>query len=356
MEQAKLKGNVQTVLGPIKADDLGFILPHEHLFIDLRHFFIEPSESDEKELAHQPISLENLYWARSPKDRCRDNLVLEDEEMAISEAMRFRKAGGNTIVDVTPSNVGRNPKGLVHVAQATGLNVIMGTGYYRYVTYRPEMNMDSRTAGDIADEFVRDIMVGVGDTGVHAGIIGELGCSWPLTDNEIKVLHGGSIAQQRTGAAISVHFQGGEENSLFEIVKILTDAGADPNRIILCHMTMSLPISARRTRSQLAKIGCYLEYDLFGIDGTYPLETTPYDVSNDPTRINQIIELIVDGYLNNILISQDVCFKVLLSSYGGFGYNHIQKEIIPLMQKKGLTEEQIHKITVENPKRVLSPI
>ena len=53
-----------------------------------------------------------------------------DEGIATSEAMRFRKLGGNTIVEVTPNNVGRNPSGLVRVAQATELNIIMGTAYY----------------------------------------------------------------------------------------------------------------------------------------------------------------------------------------------------------------------------------
>lgn len=170
------KGTIQTVLGSIKVDDLGIVLPHEHFFIDQTMWFIEPSEPEDKEMARQPISLENLWWVRSHKSSSLDNLRLMsiDEETAINEAMRFKKAGGNTIVELTPNNVGRNPQRLVRVAQATGLNMIMGTAYYVESSYHPEMKMNSRTVEDIADEFVRDIVEGVGEGGVRAGIIGEL--------------------------------------------------------------------------------------------------------------------------------------------------------------------------------------
>ena len=90
MEITKVdKGKVQTVLGPIKANDMGIVLPHEHLFDDLRNWFIEPSAPDDKEKARQPVSLQDLSWLRSHTASSLDNLQLGDEETAISEAMRF---------------------------------------------------------------------------------------------------------------------------------------------------------------------------------------------------------------------------------------------------------------------------
>jgi len=358
MEIKKIdKGKVQTVLGPIKANDMGIVLPHEHLFDDLRNWFIEPSAPDDKEKAHHPVSLQNLSWLRSHTASSLDNLQLEDEETAISEAMRFRKAGGSTIVAVTPNNVNRNPPGLVRIAQATGLNVIMGTAYYMESSYCPEMDMDSRSEEDITEEFVRDIVVGVGNSRVRAGIIGEIGCSWPLTKNEQKVLRAAAIAQQRTGLAISVH-PGANEDAPIEVINVLTDAGADPTHIIICHMGRT--IASHSNRCKLAAMGCYLEWDKFGDDGLYPpLFSPPFDrldKPNDSGRIRQIINLIAEGYLTQILISQDVCHKVHLSCFGGMGYSHILDNVIPLMQQKGVTEEHIHTILVENPKRVLSPI
>ncbi len=358
MERGEFKGKAKTVLGLVDGDELGFTLMHEHTLFDFRNYFTEnpweslPTDPREKELAYQPITLDNLHWARYHKMSCLDNLVSGDEELVIGEVMRFKEAGGNTIVDVTPNHVGRNPTGLVNVAKASGLNVIMGTAYYIEQLFSPEMGMDSKTDEDIANEFVRDITTGVGDTGICAGIIGEIGCSWPLGNKERKVLRGAAIAQKQTGAAISIH-PGFDENAPFEIIKVLTNAGADLSRVIIGHISLTFPIPARKACSKLAEMGCYLQYDNFGMDGTYPLPDARYYV-NDPIRVNEIIELIADGHLNNILISQDVWCKILLSSYGGGGYTHIQKMIIPLMRQRGLTEEQIHTITVENPKRALT--
>lgn len=350
MEREKLKGKVQTVLGLVNGVELGFTLPHEHLFFDAMSWFVEPTDPEDKEISRLPITLENLSWVRSHSKSSLDNMIISDEETAIKEAMLFKKAGGKTIIDVTPQSAGRNPSGLVNVAKATGLNVVMGTAYYIEPSFKPEMRMDEKTDEDIAEEFVREITTGVDGTGICAGLIGEIGCSWPLTKNERKVLKGAALAQQQTGAVMSIH-TGLNENASFQIIKILTDAGADSSRIILCHMTYQLPVSARSTRARLAEMGCYLEFDHFGVDGIYPLYTTPFQGANDSIRISEIIDLIADGYLNNILISQDVCFKIHLSSYGGVGYTHILKTIIPLMQERGLTGEQIHTITVENPKR-----
>lgn len=349
--KANLKGKVETVLGLIAADDLGVVLPHEHLFIDGRTGFIEPSDPDEKELAYQPISLENLSWVRAHRTSNLENLLLTSEEMAINEAMRFKKAKGNTIVDLTPHYMGRNPLGLVHVAQATGLHVIMGTTYYIESSYPPEMRMDSRTEEDIAGEFIRDITVGVGDTGVRAGIIGEVGCSWPLTNNERKVLRAAAIAQQGTGLAISVH-PGANEDAPLEIAEVLASAGADLTHTIIDHISRTVALHSARCK--LAEMGCYIEWDLFGNEGYYPpTDFTLVDVPSDQGRIRQIIQLIAEGYLDRILISQDIWNRVMFTCFGGGGYSHILTTVTPFMKQKGITEEQIHALMVENPRRVL---
>jgi len=352
LERTDLKGKIQTVLGLVDPHNLGTTLPHEHLFVDGRNWFIEPDESDEKELAYQPVSIKNLSWVRSHRMSNLDNIQLASEEVAINEVIYFKKAGGNTIVNLTPNKCGRNPLGLVHVAQDTGINVIMGTAYYVEPSYKPEMNMDSRTEEDIADEFIRDITVGVSNRKVRAGIIGEIGCSWPLTNNERKVLHAASIAQQATGAAISVH-PGPNEGAPLEIVKVLTNVGADLKHTIISHMSRT--IASHNTRCKLAENGCYLEWDMFGNDGFYPpSEVTPVDVPNDAGRIRQIIQIIEEGYLSQILISHDVWNKAMLRCLGGGGYSHILTTVIPFMQQKGITEKQIHSLIIENPRRALS--
>ena len=356
MAKSDVKGKAQTVLGLIDGSELGITLPHEHFFIDSRCYMTEPTDPEEKKLAHQKITLENLWYARSHNFNSEDNLLLDDDELAIREAMYFKEAGGSTIVDLTCISSGRNPTRLVNVAKVTSLNVVMGTCYLIARSYTPEMHIDSRTEEDIAEEFIRDITVGVGDTGIKAGIIGEIGISIPMREGERKVLRAAGLAQQETGAAINIH-PGGCQDSPFECIEILEEVGADLSRVAFSHMGRTFPISARGSRDRLAGKGCYLEYDGFGFDVTYPTQTAemcPYDRPNDAIRITIIKELIEDGFLERVLISQDVAWKVILRAYGGGGYSHILKSILPQMRAKGMTEEQINTILVENPQRILT--
>lgn len=358
MKRAELKGKAQTVLGLIDPSQLGFTLPHEHFLIDCSCDFVEPPNPKERELAYQPVSFENLSWSRRNRYYQKDAEVLSDIEMAINEAKLFKEAGGNTIVDVTtkPINSVSSPEALARISREADINVIMATGYYRADSYTPEMQVDSKSARDIADEFVEEITVGINGSGIRAGIIGEIGCNWPLADNERKVLRAAAIAQQRTGAPITVH-PGGFEEAPIEIVKVLTDAGADPRRVIIDHMGRT--IKSHSTRFRLAETGCYMEWDRFGSDGQYPI-SAPYvanvlpDVPSDAERLNQIIQLIGEGHLNQILISHDICFKIDLAHFGGQGYAHILNNILPLMRQKRMSEEHIRTITVENPKRALT--
>ena len=153
-----------------------------------------------------PLTLENLHLARQGK-RIKDNSVLGDEATSIAEALEFKKNGGSTIVDVTSIGIGRDPLALRRLANSTGLNIVMGGGWYQKA-YHPA-DMDQRTAEDMANEIIGDITTGVGDTGIRSGIIGEVGINGdPLTANEIKSLQASARASRATGAAISLHYGG----------------------------------------------------------------------------------------------------------------------------------------------------
>lgn len=350
----EMTGKVETVLGVIEADDLGITLPHEHLLIDMSVYFSEPKEARFKRLAHEPVSFENHSWVQHHTYDNLDNLRLLDEEEAIEELLPFKREGGITVVSLSNVGLARDPLGLANISRATGLNVVMGSGYY--ISQAQDPDYDRKTKEEIAEEIIADIEVGVGDTGVRAGIIGELGCTWPLKESERKVLLAGVIAQKRTGAAINVHQISGGPDDAMEIIKILDDAGADLSRIVIDHIDLTiLPLSYRL---ELAKTGCYLEYDIFGYPTFAP--PSPFGSSRvirnrpcDRERIEQIIELIDAGYLKQILISQDICMKHLMLRYGGHGYAHILRNIVPQMLVRGITREQIHTMLVENPKRIL---
>jgi len=350
MQISKFAGKAQTVLGLVEGKDLGVTLPHEHLVVDGKAFYAEPSGATNRGLADKLVDMGNLSWLRYHPFENLDNVRLLDEQEAIDEVMLFKKAGGNTIVDVTSIGVGRDPKALARISRTIGLNVIMGAGYYTAPSQSPEMS--SKTEEEITEEIVRDITIGVGDSGICAGIIGETGGSWPLQDNERKVMRAATHAQQLTGASINIH-PGRKTEAPLEIVEILDDAGADLSRVIMSHIDARIRDHSRRCK--LAKTGCSIEYDLWGWEGHFPSYWTAdlLDLPNDTQRVYEIRQLIDEGYLNQILISHDICVKSRRVCYGGWGYAHISNYVVPMMLKRGMTNEQINTIMAENPKRLL---
>ncbi len=352
----EMAGKVNTVLGVVDADDIGITLTHEHILLDFTCEFIEPKEAGLHKLAHAPVSIENLSWLRHNVYNSLDNQRLDDEEVAIEEVMHFKKEGGGTIVECSCVGFGRDPLGLARISRVTGINIVMGAGYY--VMFGEIPDYDKRSEEELAEEIIADIEVGVGNTGIRAGIIGQLGCNAPIEDRERKSLLAAARAHRYTGAAITGH-SGFEMDSPMEYLKILDDAGVDMSRVLLSHNDLQLrPTSLL---SKLAKTGCYLEFGLFGIPinffplyvGASPLSAEKMNMPCDRERIEQIIELIDEGYLKQILISQDVSSKAGLVRNGGDGYAHILRHIVPQMLVRGITREQIHTIMVENPKRLL---
>ncbi len=348
---SELLGKAQTVLGVIEGKELGVTLPHEHLLFDGRVSFAKPSKASGKSLAYEPVNWKNLSWIRYHPGENLDNLQLFDEQEAIDEAMLFRKAGGNTILDVTTIGIGRDPKALARISRATRLNVIMAAGYYTGPSHDP--GMSSKTEDEISEEIVGDINIGVDNSGIRAGIIGEIGCSWPLRDTERKVLRAAAHAQQCTGASLNIH-PGFSRKAPFEIIEILGEAGADLSRVIMSHIDVRIRDPNERRR--LAETSCCIEYDTWGWEGHFPSYWTTedfLDLPNDTQRIYEVLQLIEGGYLNQILISHDICRKSQRVRYGGWGYSHISNYVVPMMLKRDMTPEQIKTIMVENPRRLL---
>lgn len=352
MGQNNVEGRALTVFGPVDTESLGITLSHEHILTDVTALFTVPKEATGRRMAYEPVSIENLYWIHTHLMGNKDDLLMNNEELAIDEVMRFKRTGGDTIIEMSCVGLGRDPLGLRRISRATGLNIIMGAGYYIGCSHPEELK--EKSEDEIADEIVKDIMLGVGDTGVRAGIIGEIGCSMPLEEGERKVLRASAVAQRRTGAAINVHPSRSDE-LLLEIKEILEKSGADLGRVIISHAGHFG--YSEETIRELADSGCYIEFDTFG-HPALPIECFSHEerlleMPSDVQRIYHIIELIKEGYLEQILLSQDCCFKHKYVKYGGFGYAHINEHIIPWMKQRGISDEQIHTMVVDNPKNVL---
>jgi phosphotriesterase-related protein len=341
-----LSGQAQTVLGPIAGEAMGITLPHEHLLIDFEVMFREPANGAERGLARQPVGLANLGWVRHNFSSNLDNLQLLDETVARDEALLFKHAGGQTFVDPTNRGLARDPLALARVARATGLNIIMGAGYYVAAAHPPDM--DRRTADDIARELVTDLTEGVDGTGVRAGFIGEIGTTWPWTDNEKKVLRAAVAAQRETGAALMIH-PGRHERLPLAIVDFIRKEGADLSRTIMCHIERTIADPA--VLLELGATGVRLEYDLFGLETSYYPYNPAFDMPNDGERMRQILFLIERGHLSQILMSHDIAYKHCLTRWGGFGYHHLLVNVIPRLRAKGADDKIVQTLLIDNPRR-----
>src|SRR4030095_8680563 len=346
MPSSPLFGQAQTVLGPIAGEAMGITLPHEHLLIDFEVMFRQPANGAERGLARQPVSLANLGWVRHNFSSNLDNLQLLDERVARDEALLFKHAGGQTFVDPTNRGLARDPVALARIARATVLNIIMGSGYY--VAAAHPADMDRRAADDIARELVTDLTVGVEGTGVRAGFIGEIGTTWPGTDNEKRVVRAAVAAQRETGAALMIH-PGRHERLPLEIVSFIRKEGADLGRTIMCHIERTIVDPAGRL--ELAASGVYLEYDLFGLETSYYPYNPAFDMPNDGERMRQLLFLIERGHVSQLLMSHDIAYKHCLTKWGGFGYHHLLVNVIPRLRAKGADDKTIQTLLVDNPRR-----
>ena len=348
MPRTENQGLIQTVLGPVPPSELGPTTTHEHLYVDISFLFRPARYSPSRELEDAPIALEHLGWIRRNYYSNHSNLHLMELDTAIREATMYRDVGGGAIVDATTAGIGRDPAVLARVSRESGVHIIMGAGFYVDAVH-PE-GMDERSVEDLALEIAADLTEGVDGTGIKAGIIGEVGCSWPLTTNERKSLAAAAMAQRETGAAILIH-PGRNPGAPAEILELLARGGADISRVIMGHLDRT--VFEFDTLRSIAESGCYLEWDLFGNEGSY-YPQAEVDMPSDAQRLDFIRRIADAGYCDRVVMGQDIFTKHRLVTYGGHGYGHILENIVPTMRRKGFSEDEIRTITEDNPANILA--
>jgi phosphotriesterase-related protein len=251
-------------------------------------------------------------------------------------------------VDLSSGGLSPDPAGLVEIARASGAHVILGCGHYVH-DYQDPANA-TRTVEDLAEEIVESVEDGVWGTDVCAGIIGEIGCSAPWTPLEQRVMLAAVLAQRQTGAAINVH-PGRHPDQPQEVADFIRARGGRMDRVIISHIDRTV-FDADRLR-RLADAGCVLEWDLFGQESSY-YRLADIDMPNDAIRLRAIRGLLDRGYLAQILISHDICYRSRLVRWGGHGYGHIFANVVPLMRRRGFSQAEIDAILLDNPRRLLT--
>ena len=297
-----------TVTGPVAPGDLGVVLPHEHVFIDLVREY-------------------------------RGNGLLNDEDLAKAEVAALREAGGGTLVDLTLDEIGRDPAALRRVGEATGVRIVMGCGHYRD-PYLDRDWFDRMSVDVIADEITRDITEGVRGTGVRAGIIGEIGADRRyISAAEERSFRAAARAHRRTGLTISTHAARWPVG--LDQLDLLAEEGVDPRRVIVGHAD-SVPIPDYHLA--LARRGCYVSFDGIGTGSRYDHDRTA----------GYVIELARAGFAAQVLLSHDVCLSDHLRAHGGCGYGYLIEGFLPLLTAAGLEADQVWRLVTQNPAAALS--
>ena len=297
-----------TVTGPVPISDLGFTLPHEHIFAN------QGSEY-------------------------RGNGLLNDEALAILEIEKLIGSGGRTLIDCTIDEVARDPLALQRVSKATGLNIVMGCGHYRD-PYLDNNWFDKNDPDAIAEIIVRDLMEGVGDTGVRSGIIGEIGADkWYISAAEERSFRAAARAHHKTGITITTHAARWPVG--LPQLDLLAEENVDPRRVIIGHCDM---VPTPGYHEAIAKRGAWVEFDTIRGESDYDTEL----------RVGFVLKMVELGFAAQVLISHDVCLRTHMSVTGGCGYDFIIRDFIPRLKRAGLDDEIIHQITVENPARALT--
>jgi len=298
---------VMTVTGPVLADQLGFVLPHEHVFTNTMREY-------------------------------RGNGMLHDPKVATTELEDFRTHGGRTLVELT-TGPGRDPKRLAEVSRVSGVQIVMGCGHYR----EPYLDLDHfarASVDDLAADTIAEFEHGVGSTGVRPGIIGEIGSNEDtISEAEEKSFRAAARTHLATGLTISTHaawFPVGLRQ-----LDILEDEGVLPHSVVIGHAD---GVPGPDYQLALARRGCYVELDGFGTD-------TDYDIDQ---AIELLLLLRAEGHLHQLLVSHDVFLRTHMRVRGGPGYTWIPRELVPRLHDRGLNQHEVDQLLISNPRSALT--
>ena len=314
---------VNTVNGSIESAQLGTTLMHEHVFI------------------LTPEIAQNF-----PKD-------WGDEEQRITEAItrmnELKSRGVDSIVDLTVIGLGRYIPRIKRVAEKTGINIIAATGVYTYNDV--PMYFHFRGPGTVlggpelmTEMFVRDIEEGIADTGVKAAILKCATDQQGVTPGVERVLRAVAKAHRKTGVPISTHTHAHSQRGLDQ-QQIFEQEGVDLSRVIIGHSGDTTDLDYLET---VISKGSYIGMDRFGIDTILSFED----------RVSTVARMCERGHAGKMVLSHDAaCFsdwlpEAVYTMMPNWHYLHIHNDVIPALKQRGVTDDQISTMLVDNPRKI----
>mgnify|MGYP001048567316 CR=1 FL=1 len=336
---------VNTVLGVIDATELGMTLTHEHLVCDWTARMDPPQDPEERARWDRPVDASDAWLLTENPAARRDNGLLNDPDIVAEELRNFIEVGGRTVIECSNDDIGRDSLVLQRISTATGLNVIMGSGWYVHAFH------DAATLAQDEDELSESLLLefehGVRGTGVKPGIIGEIGVSPMFTEAERVRLRAACRAQLRVGVPLLIHMPGWQRRA-FEVLDIvLGEEGVSPESVVLCHMDPSgADIGYQRG---VAEAGVWLEFDMVGMASYYAGEGQSPSPEQTAIAISGLVD---DGFASQLLLSHDVSVKSMWTRNGGNGFGYVPRLFLPRLQRHGVPASVTAALLTSNPSRL----
>jgi phosphotriesterase-related protein len=310
--------DVNSVLGSVDPSALGFTLCHEHVVVG-------------------SAGIQQTY----PElfDRA---AVIEEGVRRLTEA---RAEGVQTIIDLTPMELGRDIRLLEEVSQRSGVQIIAATGTYVDIPRFMWFAEPDRWA----DVYVREIEEGIEGTGIKAGVIKTANNEAAPEPKEVSVIRGVARAHLRTGIPISTHTHPQERSGAYQ-VRILQEEGVDMSRVCIGHSNDTTDLDYLRG---LLQSGVYLGMD------TYPWHGSPPTWEDRTATAKALID---EGYAGQLMFSHDWSIKRDPDDSWGSnaeahqtrnpdGYLFVTRRVLPRLREMGVSDDTINQMMVENPRR-----
>jgi phosphotriesterase-related protein len=314
---------VQTARGPVDSSQLGATLMHEHVFVldtEIQQNYPEEWGSEEKRVADAVVRLNEL-----------------------------KSRGVDTIVDLTVLGLGRCVPRILEIAKQTKLHIIVAAGIYTYrdLPHYFDLRGPDKVSGadPMTQMFLRDIREGIAGTGVKAGILKCCTDEPGLTPGVERILRAVARAHRQTGVPISTHTHAGLRRGLDQ-QRIFREEGVELSRVVIGHSGDSTDLGYLE---ELIRNGSYLGMDRFGID----------TILSFADRVNTVAAMCARGHADKMVLSHDaMCYchwapeGLVRAVIPNWHYLHIHNDVLPALREKGVTEQQLHAMLVENPRKI----
>lgn len=341
--------HVMTVRGAVEPTEIGPCLTHEHIWCDMSLGW-NPDELHDPKLGGLPFEPRFgglARWnGRSFKDDLRQDPIKE-YDMVSEEVRGFVEAGGSCIVEMTNVGLNPSPQNLRKLSEDLDVHIVAGCGMYVHA-FHPKW-VCAANVDVLAQAILHDVQNGFDDTGIRAGLIGEIGTSETLQPCEERVLRAAARVAVTTSTPINIHANPPELPVMMRILDLLEEEGQDLQRTSVSHLD---EIEDLDYHTQVLDRGVITGFDSFGQDGYF---TPTWKSLSDLKKMSVMVSLIERGYEDQLVMSQDMGKKHYLLRFGGLGYDHVLRRIVPRLKEHfNISEEIVNKLLVDNPRRLLT--